>query len=283
MLVVTGASGFLGRTIVTRALRRGIAVTAVSRKAADFGDAAVIRLNDYRELEPPEMNATLIHLAEEADIAIAEPQGESHVREARETFAAIAARDWTKVIYASSGVVYGDEEAHSRREDEAIEPRSFYSRAKLACEQVAIDNGGAALRLGNVYGPGMSKRVVMSDILAQIGNAQVAQSGPLRVRDASPVRDFIHVDDAADGFLAIASAGTDGLYNLATGTGHSVGNIARLVLSVAGQADRPVIETDPNDRFSHLTLDITRLRAATGWQPAVALETGIARLLGVAR
>ncbi len=278
MLVVTGASGFLGRTIVTRALRRGIAVTAVSRKAADFGDAAVIRLNDYRELEPPDMNATLIHLAEEADIAAAEPQGESHVRGAREPFAAIAARNWTQVIYASSGVVYGDEEAHARREDEPIEPRSFYARAKLACEQVAIEAGGAALRLGNVYGPGMSKRVVMSDILAQVG-----QSGPLRVRDASPVRDFIHVEDAADGFLAVASAGTGGLYNLATGKGNSVGNIARLVLSVAGQADRPVIETDPNDRFSHLTLDITRFRAATGWEPAVALETGIARLLGVAR
>lgn len=278
MLVVTGASGFLGRAIVMRAVQRGLAVTAVSRKAADFGGAAAIRVTDYRELQPPEMNATLIHLGEEADIVAADGQGESHVSRTRDTFAAIASRGWRQVAYASSGVVYGDGQAHPRREDEPVEPRSAYTRAKLACERIAIEAGGAALRLGNLYGRGMSARVVMSDIIAQIG-----QPGPLQVRDASPVRDFIHVDDAADGFLSVSAAATSGVYNLATGTGNSIGNIARLVLSIAGEIDRPVVESDPGGRFSRLTLDITRIQAATGWKPAISLESGISRLLGDAQ
>jgi UDP-glucose 4-epimerase len=275
MLVVTGASGFLGRTILRRAVAKGLPVTAVSRKPASVGDVPAIRLNDYSELEPPSMNATLIHLAEEADIAAAEPQGESRVARGRDTFAALAARGWRHVVYASSGVVYGDREAHARREDEAIEPETHYARGKLACEEIALGAGGTALRLGNLYGDGMSKRVVMSDIVAQIG-----QSGPLRVRDASPVRDFIHVEDAADGFLTAAERKRTGVYNIASGTGTSVGYLARIVLSIAGENERAVTETQPGGRFSHLTLDIGRIGTETGWRPAISLEIGLRRLVG---
>jgi UDP-glucose 4-epimerase len=276
MLVVTGASGFLGRTIVMRAAAHGLAVTAVSRKPAMVGDVPAVRLADYSELEPVSMNSTLIHLAEEADIGVAEPHGASHVARMRDTFASLAKKGWRHIVYASSGIVYGDHQTHARREDERIEPASFYARAKLACEQVALGAGGAALRLGNLYGPGMSRRVVISDIVAQLGQPEA-----LRVRDASPVRDFVHVQDAADGFLSIAETGVKGVYNLATGHGISVGNLARLVLSIAGENGRSVLETDPSGRISHLALDVRRIRAAAGWQPAIPLEDGLQGLVHV--
>ena len=72
------------------------------------------------------------------------------------------------------------------------------------------------MRPANIYGPGMSKNNVLSTILQQIPGM-----GKLEVMDTNPVRDFIWVEDAAEGIVALAlSIFKDGnkcaLFNLGT-------------------------------------------------------------------
>ena len=108
---------------------------------------------------------------------------------------------------------------------------------------------------------------------------QLGDPAPLRLRDLSPVRDFTHVTDAAHGVLLLAKAMSAGIFNLGTGIGTSIGDLARLMLSLAGQPDRSLIETAPDGGVSHLALDPTRLREATGWRPDIPLRTGLAQMI----
>ncbi len=183
-------------------------------------------------------------------------------------------RGWRHIVYASSAAVYGDSETYPRRPDEPLAANGRYAALKLACERLVARAGGTVARLANVYGSGMSPHNVVSEILCQIPGA-----APVRVRDVTPVRDYLWIGDAAAGLAALAEGRPGGIFNLGTGRGTSVGAVARLALCLAGEDARTVEAREAAGRRSHLTLDTASTLAATGWRHEVALEAGLARLI----
>lgn len=269
-IVVTGATGFLGRRLARRLREEGRDVVLVARGPLDAPGA--VRVREYAQTPGGDV---LVHLAERADRAAVEALGSRHGAEARATLDALLARDWERVIYASSGVVYGDGGESPRREDDPTPGPGHYAAAKRACETRIRGAGGTSLRLANLYGPGQPDGTVLSDILAQVPGA-----GPLQVRDAGPVRDFLWVDDAVDAIVRLFDRGRADVYNVASGQGIAIGSLARMVLEAAGEPDRPVRETAPGGRPSRLVMDVTRARDELGWVPRVSPREGVARLLG---
>jgi UDP-glucose 4-epimerase len=116
--------------------------------------------------------------------------------------------------------------------------------------------------------------VVLSDILAQLEGA-----GPLTVRDDRPVRDFIHIDDVTAGILAALRHEAGGIFNLGSGKGVSIGDLARLVLAAAGQPARPVVSQHVSARSSHLVLDTAEAATQLGWYPQIPLAEGLHMIL----
>ena len=273
MIVVTGASGFLGRAVVAEVLRRGLPVLAVSRqRMTTESSVPTLRLETYSDLTPPG-GAVLVHLAEPR--ALDEGSG-AKAAAMRETFRSLAEKAWDHIVYVSSASVYGDAVTTPRRADEPIKPQGAYAEGKAVCERVAIAAGGTVARLANLYGPGMAPNNVVSDILNQLG-----RPGPLALRDAKSVRDYLWIADAATGVADAAVARPKGPINLGTGIGTSVGALARRVLALAGQDGRAITETAPQPHQSTLVLDISQTFARLGWAPATPLARGLAALLGV--
>jgi UDP-glucose 4-epimerase len=271
-VVVTGASGFLGRALVAVLSARGERVVAVARRPLPaLPGIEAVRVADYAETPRGDV---LVHLAEPAALAAAEQAGAAHEEAMLGTLDRLLAGGFRRVVYGSSAVVYGDRLAHPRRPDEAPEPASLYARTKLADERMVLAAGGVAVRLANLYGPGMAASNVLSDVLRQLGNP-----GPVRVRDTAPVRDFLWVGDAAVGLAAIALGEATGVYNLGTGSGTSIDELARLLLEIAGKPRREIVATAPGDRPSTLVLDVEATDAAFGWRPQTSLASGLRMLL----
>jgi nucleoside-diphosphate-sugar epimerase len=277
MFVVTGASGFLGRAVVAELIDRRLPVMRVARSRLDSLPGVInVQVTQYADFAPTASNPVLIHLAETRDVAEANRRGEGHVEQVTNVLAGLLRNRWDHVVYGSSAVVYGDDERRPRAPHEAVSPQGPYAQGKLACEHLVIAAGGTAVRVSNVYGPGMASDNVVSDVMRQIpGN------GELKVRDVAPVRDFLWAADAAAGLVAVAMRGAGGLFNLGTGKGASIGDLARRALDVAGETDRPVIAMNPDSRNSHLVLDITQTVASLDWRPVVNLDRGLAALLKV--
>jgi nucleoside-diphosphate-sugar epimerase len=171
--------------------------------------------------------------------------------------------------------VYGDAYENSRSEDAPVRAAGPYAAAKLAVEELMRrDSRCTIVRLSNVYGPGMSSANVLSDIVGQLG-----AGGPIRVRDLAPVRDYLHVDDAATAFAELVERPVAGTLNVGTGTGTSVETLARLACSAAGTPDRALVETAPGATRSILVLDVDRARSQLHWRAAVSVEQGITRIV----
>ncbi len=132
-------------------------------------------------------------------------------------------------------------------EEAALDPRNAYATSKLAQEHLAANwarvTGGAAvaLRYHNVYGPRMPRDTPYSGVAAIFRSALENGEPPRVFEDGGQRRDFVHVRDVADAnVLALATTGRDvpagGLraYNVASGTPHTVGEMASALAGAFG-------------------------------------------------
>lgn len=273
-VVVTGASGFVGGRVL-RVLREHSQVELVSVTRQRIPNWCCV--TDYAQSPPGDV---LIHLAENCDRGQVANLGSAYEESIRASLAALLAKGYRRVVYASSAVLYGDEEIRPHLTSDPVVITDTYARVKYQSELAVLGSqGGTVVRLANVYGYGMSENNVMSAILRQIPG-----SGALEVMDASPVRDFISVDDVAEGIVALAlrhnqNGNIGGLYNLGTGIGTSIGALACMALEIAGQSDWRV-ETDSNTKKqSSLVLDHSQTTLDCGWKPKTTLHQGLTDLL----
>ncbi len=271
-LVVTGASGFLGGAVVAESQRRGWDTLGVTRRPwTPPPGATAMRRDNYNH--PPHGDA-LVHLAEDNDLASVERLGEAYCDAALSLVERLVEQARGRLVYASSAVVYGSTSRRPHAVDDPVTASSTYARTKLLCEQRVVASGGVALRFSNLYGPRMAGHNVVSDILRQIPGA-----GPLIVRDVSPVRDFLWIDDAALAVCDAVSAKLTGVFNVGSGVGVSIGDLARLCLSLTGHTGREVFATAPSSRSSCLIVAVNGTTRACGWEPMTPLNVGLARML----
>jgi UDP-glucose 4-epimerase len=256
-IVITGASGFLGRAVTTRLASLGFAFTAVSRRCAP----GFYNVADYIDTPAGDV---LIHLAEEPDRAKVNALGADYFDHSALVVDTLSRRAST-IIYVSSGVVYGD--ANDKPFDTAavVTPTDGYSRSKVRNEAIALSAGGTVLRLSNLFGFGMSPHNVINDIARQL-----CRYGPLKVRDDRPVRDFLSANAAADAIALLVKKPVPGILNIGSGVGTSIRELALLALRVVGQEDREIAVTHPASRHSVNILDITETQRLLGWSPNIS-------------
>lgn len=273
-VVVTGASGFIGRHVVEALHTRGHEVIAVSRTSGH----GILRQESYDEL--PEGDA-VIHLAESNNRNATGREGEEAASKSLQTLERILRKPFRKVLYASSAAVYGDQFSGARVETDSVFPSSIYAELKLASEAAVLgrqNGGGIVCRLTNVIGPGMSEANVLSKILSQLGSTE-----PVEVFALSPIRDFIWVADAAKAIVALIEGERTGVFNIGTGIPTSIGELAEMAINAAGQAGREIREVNGSmlqgnvgaKIGSNLVLDIQKIREEVGWMPKQDLAKSI--------
>ena len=266
-VVVTGAGGFVGRHLVAHLGNHGFRVIAVSRRDV----AGMVTVQDY--VQSPSGDA-LIHLAEEPDRGKVNRLGEEYAFKSAATVRALSSRFAQRMIYASSSVVYGDQNEIPCKVDTPVVAVDLYSRSKLLNEQTVLASGGAVARLSNLVGIGMSANNVVSDILGQLpGNAAI------RVQDDTPVRDFLSVSDAASAFSLMLDNGFCGIVNIGSGIGTSVRAIAELLLGCAGQPSRAICSVKSSGHRSINVLDISETMHALRWAPTISLKRELVEIL----
>ena len=205
------------------------------------------------------------------------------------------------VVLASSAAVYGSAHGAARMpvaEDAACAPANPYGATKLECERLlsARAQGGlpsppaaVSLRLFNVYGPALCGSA-SAGVVARFAARLSARLPPVVAGGGLQVRDFVHVGDVARAFedaMRLASSPRGAarrhlVFNIGTGTGTSILDLARLMLREAGMAGtRPDPEFGPPipGDAAYSVSDPARAASVLGWRPSTALEDGLRGLL----
>ncbi len=266
-IVVIGASGFLGGFVGARFKALGAQTILVSRQKI-FGYHTVVEYADTPQGD------ILIHLAETSNRSHANHLAVNYERSVDRNLDCLLKKGYRGIVYASSSVVYGDGVSQPHNELESVSAIDTYTRVKLASENKVLSSGGVVVRLANIYGPGMAAENVISRIINQFD-----EDGPITLQDTSPVRDFIWVEDAAEVFIKLVTLRVQGLFNVGTGIGTSIEDLAIMLLQHARQPQRKIVSEKSSTKPSSIVLDISKTKQALHWRPSVNLNEGLQRLV----
>ncbi|MCU0312663.1 MAG: NAD(P)-dependent oxidoreductase [Solirubrobacteraceae bacterium] len=285
-ILVTGASGFLGRRTLPLLCEAGHEVHAVARRppAADgevrwhAADLLADPAGVVRAVRPQ----VLVHLAwcTEHGAYWAAPENLAWLHASLELLQAFRAGDGERAVIAGTCAEYDwTTSAERLGEDAPIAPDTLYGAAKAALHLAAsayARQEGFALAWGRVffpYGPDEDPGRLVASVARQLVAGE-----PAEVTEGRQVRDFLYADDVAAAFAALAGSPLEGPVNIGSGEPVSVREVVAAVARAAGAPDlvrfgaRPARPGDP----PRIVADASRLHAA-GIRPAVALDEGAAR------
>ena len=306
-VLVAGARGFVGSWLTHALVRRGATVTVILRDQPSISNFELLglppRVNIVRgsiteyQLVERAMNEydvdTCFHLAAQAMVGIAN-------RSPLSTFESNVRGTWTileacrmsrlieRVVVASSDKAYGSQPHLPYTEEMPLLGSTPYDASKVCTDVLARSYQStyhlplAVARCANIYGGGDMNysRLIPASI-----RSALFHEPPIIRSDGTPLRDYLHVDDAVAAYLTLAEQVErpdvcGRAFNFGMDAPLAVLEVVRQILFAC---DAPDIEPDvqgtsqPHEEIDRQYLDSSRAKAVFGWSPCVAFEEGIRR------
>jgi len=297
--VVIGGAGFLGKSLVKLLVAGKRSVTVVGRRTleeAKIPDRCEYLRGDYNDRSF--LRSVLRPGCEVIDLAYATVPKSSYQDPVFDLLSNLpasvgllqeaAACGAKKVLFVSSGgTVYGPAKNFPINEEHPTEPISPYGITKLAIEKYArMFSRSSGLhvvvaRPANAYGesqrPGTGQGFIAAAVHAALNSVPIEVFGT-----DGTIRDYIHVEDIADGLVNVLDSGANGeCYNIGTGIGSSNRQIIDLIEGMATATGFKLeVDAKPPRSFDvpENVLDSSKLAGISGWKPRVSLKQGIERV-----
>lgn len=304
-ILLTGGSGFLGRSVKRLLESRGVAAHALAAPRSrefDLNDRAAVRAL-YDSVFDGRGPSLILHAA-----GFVGGLGANRAWPARFFFdnlqmtmnlveeararglidrGLMFAQVGTMCSYPEDAPMpYREESLYRGRPDHEI---AHYGIAKLACHQLLLAYAAQhGLRSAYViptgfFGPGDNTNTSNSHVAGAFVQKYV-EATLLGMREVvnwgtgSPRRDLIYIDDAAEGLLRAAEVMTEPTpINLSSGQEVSIRELAELVAKLAGYQGRTVWDTSKGDGQPRRCLDNSRAKQLLDWHPRTTLEEGLRR------
>jgi nucleoside-diphosphate-sugar epimerase len=301
-VLVTGAAGFVGSTLVELLLDEGYPVLGVDaftdyypRPTKERNLSRVRGRAGFRFVEAdlsrvavaPLLSGvdTVFHLAGQPGVRASWGVDfgdylRHNVLVTQRLLEACRDRQLRKLVYASSSSVYGDAEAYPTAETVRPSPVSPYGVTKLAAEHLcevyrrSFGVPAVSLRLFTVYGPGQRPDMAFSRL---VGAAVRGEPFEL-YGDGLQTRDFTFVGDVVRVMVDAAASGWCGVANIGGGDRTSMREVLETVARLCGPLDlvyRPVARGDVRDTAA----DTSVAQAAFGYKARTNLMDGLALMV----
>lgn len=304
-VLVTGAAGLLGSTLVRELLDLGAEVVVVLRDQVTWSDLqrsgtiedCAVAWADITDIEAMtrivnEFECSAIfHLAAQTIVGVA-------TRDPMSTFESNIRGTWTVleaarragcvdgVVVTSSDKAYGTHADLPYVEDFSLDGAEVYEATKVAtevvCRPYATTYGMkiAIARCGNLYGPG---DLNWSRLVPGTIRAAIRDEVPIIRSDGTPIRDYVFVRDAAAGLMAMWRAVVDGTLptggavNFSREEPVSVLDMVKLVLRAAGREDMdPKVLGGATDEIWAQHLSSGKAHEVLDWNPTWSVDDALA-------
>jgi len=279
-VLVTGASGFVGKAVTARLRSAGHTVYPFAR--ATGGD--VRRPEAFRPFLDRGIN-TVIHCAGLTFV----PDSWTHAAEfyAVNTSGTQHVLDYCRATGARhifvSAYLYGRPQYLPMDEGHPVVPNNPYAHSKWLAEELCrfyaaeMGVGSVILRPFNLYGPGQADHFLIPTIVRQARHGE-----QIVVKDDTPRRDYLHIDDFADACLRTLACPDTALqvFNAGSGTSLSVRDVIEAVIRATGSpAGWRSLGERRQGEIPDTVADTSAIRRALGWQQRIRFDDGLRALL----
>ena len=272
-VLVTGASGLIGRHAVAALAAQGFTVLPVRQASTDLLDpAARIALVKTARAD------TLLHLAWETEHGAFwhSPRNEAWLGASIDLVDRFLDQGGQRVVVAGTCAEYDWNALPDRvPENHRIAPFTAYGLAKNYLYEY-IYNLNTSFAWGRVfllYGAGEDPRRLVPSVAGALVRGE-----PALCSSGIQIRDFMDTRDVGAAFAALVASASQGAINVGTGIGHPVAEVAAVLGGLAGRPDLIRLGALP-DRPSEpprLVADTTRLQLQVGFHPKISLTQGLA-------
>jgi len=310
-VLVIGGLGFIGSNLVTRLVREEAAVTAVTPKRDRYPELALeLESAGVSVFEADIRDAEAMRIAIAGQDVVFNVAGQSGAVRSMEdpwtdldvnlrgTLVLLEAlrtsNQMAKLVVAGSRLQYGRAETLPVAEDADRTPTCLHAVHKSTIEsylgvyQRLFGLRYTAARITNPYGPGQPASTTAYGVINQMIHLALGGRTLTIYGDGAQLRDYVFIDDLVEALLRLGdAAAADGrVYNVGSGQGTSLVDLARRVIDQAGDgriAHVPWPELAERIETGDFVADVSRLKAELGWEPATALADGLARTISFYR
>lgn len=276
-VLVTGASGFVGRALIEE-LRHADAAYEVHPLGRQDGDLAQAGVAEAAVAEAkPDV---VVHAAARIGVVRCEHEPELAVRSnvlATALLARAATGRDVRLVYMSTSDVYGS--AAAADEATPTAPESLYALTKLWGEQAAAlyaPEGLTLLRLANPYGPGVDAGQAKGAVPTMLRQADAREPIPVFRGEA---RAFCWIGDIVRAIHLVLEAGGEGTFNVGSdGEPVALVDVARVACELTGAPHDLIEQVEPPAGRVMTRIATERIRAL-GWRAEVSLDEGMRQLL----
>jgi nucleoside-diphosphate-sugar epimerase len=291
-VLLTGASGFIGRHCLPLLVERGFEVHAIYRSVIPEGLPADVRwhkadllsASDVYELLAKARPSALLHLAWFAVpgkywTAI---ENLEWVRASLELLQQFARRGGERVVMAGTCAEYDWTDGYCSELSTRLAPRTLYGTCKHALHLMLdvaserLDISAAWGRIFFLYGPHEHPARLVSHVIRGLLKGE-----RVACTEGSQLRDYLYVEDVAAGFVSLLESEVQGAVNIASGEAVAVREIIHRIAgqlggqelidlgAIAAQAGEPPL----------VVADVSRLKQEVGWRQSYSLEEGLTRTI----
>jgi nucleoside-diphosphate-sugar epimerase len=277
-ILVTGASGFIGKELVKNLLKKRFKVIEFNSSAGDISELNLIERYKNEKIDH------IFHLSAKTFVPDSwenptsfyktSVMGTNNVLE--------LCRDKKASLTFVSAYLYGEPEKLPISEDDNVKSNNPYAHSKYLAEELCrfyaeyYNVNITIARPFNIYGKNQKEIFLIPHIIKQVLNNDV-----INVKDLHPKRDYIYLDDLVLGLVkTIDNKKHFSIYNFGSGVEISVQEIIDIIQKIANT--QKVIISEKNERkneIMNIVADISKAKKELDWTPKYNFKDGIKEIL----
>ena len=297
--LITGAAGFLGAPLANSLVAEGHSVVGLD----DLSTGDPKQLVDAIHLERGDINDRpklwsmlqgvdcVYHLAARVIVpeSVLYPREYNTVNVGGTVTLMEAMRDVgvRRVIFISSGTIYGNQRLQPVRESNRPNPRSPYAVSKLAAEYYIRTIGSlwgietVCLRVFNAYGPGQRLPLTNAPVIPYCLR-QALDNGTIVIHGSGEqTRDYVYIDDVVEAMVAASSVPDINrmIINVGSGKETSINDLVKKVLEITGAKPEIVTNQSHDSGPSRMRADLAIAKKKLNFSPKYNLEQGLLKTI----
>jgi len=288
-VLLTGASGFLGRYVLEGLRQQGIETVVLGRRRApessfaNFIEADLLAAGDFAALVKGSAATHLLHLAWYAEHGEywASPLNLRWVEATTRLAEAFCDAGGKQVVVAGTCAEYDWSHGYCREESTPLNPATLYGTAKDGARRLVMAvcaQHQVPCAWGRIFLP-FGKGETTQRLIPSLIEVFRGKRTPFGV-NATAYRDFLHASDVAEGFIALLRSGASGAYNISSGRPVQLIEVVEKLAQLL-DADAQAVLGLTTERPGEPPLLVgENLKLKTlDWRPALSLAQGLERTM----